>query len=192
VSRELKSRVCGGCRCIAKSSGPDEEMTEGDGDGDGEGTRGNAGASALETRARIRKLVLAGSIDDAIAAVRDEFPSLWQQSDAGVAFHLHGQKFLELLAAQQAVQAVQYARTHLAPYRRSDDPARTQMLEVCVIIELDVGTLTSEYEEGSLAFVSGWMVTGVAGDAGVRRCGDSACGGASDGTGPSTRGGGRG
>lgn len=108
-------------------------MTDGNGDGDGDGTRSDACASALETRARIRKLVLTGSIDDAIAAVRDEFPSLWQQADAGVAFYLHGQKFLELLAAQQGVQAVQYARTHLATYRRSDDATRRQTLEVCVI-----------------------------------------------------------
>jgi len=118
-------------RCCG--SGPDEEMTEGDGDGTDGARSDTQCASALVTRARIRKLVLAGSIDAAIAAVRDEFPSLWQQDDAGgVAFHLHGQKFLELLAAQQSVQAVQYARTHLATYRYSDDPARRQTLEVCV------------------------------------------------------------
>ena len=47
-----------------------------------------------------------------------------------MAFHLHGQKFLELLAAGQSEPAVAFAREHLAAYRTTTDPARFHALHV--------------------------------------------------------------
>jgi hypothetical protein len=52
------------------------------------------------------------------------------QEDTDVAFHLHGQKFLELLAAGQSEPAVAFAREHLAAYRTTTDPARFHALHV--------------------------------------------------------------
>lgn len=63
--------------------------------------------------------------DQPVAPCSQGCGCLCAQDNPTVAFHLHSQKFLELVAQHAVVDAVHYAQTHLAPFRGLDPQFET-------------------------------------------------------------------
>jgi len=126
VRQYLEHYGCQGTlRALDESSGggEDQAMLEG----------AEAGAGSLELRCSVRRMLLAGDVDGAMTKIQTCFPTMWQDNPT-VAFHLHSQKFLELVAQHAVVDAVHYAQTHLAPFRGLDPQFETVLQDVTAVL----------------------------------------------------------
>lgn len=73
----------------------------------------------IAIRHKIRGLILGGDIDGAMALVEEHYPSVFESQDM-VLFQLKCRKFVELLQANQVIEAVEYGRELKLEY--SNDP----------------------------------------------------------------------
>ncbi|KAG5363648.1 Ran-binding protein 9 [Yarrowia sp. B02] len=73
----------------------------------------------ITVRHKIRGLILSGDIDGAMALVEEHYPSVFESQDM-VLFQLKCRKFVELLQANEVIEAVEYGRELKMEY--SNDP----------------------------------------------------------------------
>eukprot|EP00242_Pyramimonas_sp_CCMP2087_P016646 CAMPEP_0198207392 /NCGR_PEP_ID=MMETSP1445-20131203/10846_1 /TAXON_ID=36898 /ORGANISM="Pyramimonas sp., Strain CCMP2087" /LENGTH=406 /DNA_ID=CAMNT_0043880401 /DNA_START=223 /DNA_END=1439 /DNA_ORIENTATION=+ len=87
----------------------------------------------MDTRAALRRLLLEGKVDATMLKMQQEYPNIWKD-DISVAFHLHCQKFIELVRLGDVDAAVRQARAHLAIYRGIDTQADLVLQDVLALL----------------------------------------------------------
>jgi len=117
----------------------ENEIKDGEGRQYGTGQSSSSGSAvqkALEDRARIRQLVLEGQVDAAFTSLKERFPKVLEKYPS-VTFHLHRQKFIELVKEGAEMEGVQYARQYLAPYRGTSALYDNALCEVLAVMEYE-------------------------------------------------------
>merc|ERR1740117_2246201 len=110
------------------SNTPSDMSVEGSGPSD---TVEHVMMASVEMRRRLRRRILESDIAGACSLCEETYPGLLERHPH-VKFLLQCQAFIELVRSSDALKALAYAQTHLAPYRVQTEERYSKLLQEVV------------------------------------------------------------